>query len=455
MTVRQASLAIGERNTGDVSMLEGPLQVDEEMTMKKVLRRVIPFIFVCYVVSYLDRINVGFAALQMNKDLGLTPSEFGWGAGLFFIGYFICEMPSNLALQRFGARRWLARIMISWGLISTFTALVSSVLGFSLARLLLGVAEAGFTPGVYLFFTYWFPGAWRARATAAFLVGIPIANMIGSPISGWLLTFDGHLGLHGWQWLFVTEGLPAILLGIACLFVLNDGPRDATWLSPTEKAWLATRLAQEQEELAARHGARLRDAFSVRVFAFALINFCGIAGSLGVGIWMPQIVKGFGLSYVATGFVSALPYAVAAVVMVLWGRAAARSARRLLYVVGALAGAAVALALSVAAGTPVLAMLALTVAVCGILGFQATYWALPSSFLTGRAAAGGLALIVSIGNLGGFVGPFLIGALRERTHGFTVPLLSLAAVLLAGAVVMAVVGDPAAGPGPGRAAAAR
>ena len=419
----------------------GPIQ--EDALMRKVMRRIIPFIFICYVVSYLDRINVGFAALQMNKDLGLTPSIFGLGAGLFFIGYFICEMPSNLALQRFGARRWIARIMITWGLISSLTALVAGALGFSAARLLLGMAEAGFTPGVYLFFTYWFPGPWRARSTAAFLVGIPVANMIGSPISGWLLTFNGLAGLHGWQWLFIIEGLPAVLLGLACLFLLADGPRQASWLTIREQDWLAARLAEEQEMLAKRHGARLRDGFTSQVLVFALINFCGIVGSLGIGIWMPQIVKGFGLSYVATGIVSATPYAVAAVVMTLWGNAAARSKRRVVYVVSALGIAAVALALSVFAGSHLLSMVALTFTVCGILGFQASFWALPTSFLTGRAAAAGLALIVSIGNLGGFVGPFMIGALRQHTKGFTAPLLATAAVLLFGAIVMALVGDPA------------
>ncbi len=427
-----------------MSTTELPPPIDAETVMKRALRRIIPFIFACYVVSYLDRINVGFAALQMNKDLGLTPSQFGLGAGLFFIGYFVCEIPSNLALQRFGARRWIARIMITWGLISTLTALVTGALGFSLARVLLGMAEAGFTPGVFLFFTYWFPGPWRARAMAAFLVGNPIANMIGSPISGWLLTFDGWLGLHGWQWLFVLEGVPAVLLGIACLFLLADGPADAGWLSPPERSWLAAELKAEQATLTARHGARLRDAFSWRVLVFALINVCNIIGSLGVGIWMPQIVRGFGLSYVTTGFVAAIPYAIAAVCMLLWARAAARSKARIVYVVSALATASVALALSTVAGTPVLAMLALIVTVVGILCFQATFWALPPDFLTGTAAAAGLALIVSIGNLGGFVGPYLIGALREHTHGFTVPLLAIAAIFLVGAVIMAIIGDPAA-----------
>ncbi len=418
--------------------------VAEEALMRKVFRRIIPFIFICYVVSYLDRINVGFAALQINKDLGLTPSVFGFGAGLFFIGYFVCEIPSNLALQRFGGRRWIARIMITWGLVATLTSFVSSAFGFSSARLLLGMAEAGFTPGVFLFFTYWFPGRWRARATAAFLVGNPIANVVGSPISGWLLTFDGFLGLHGWQWLFVLEGLPAVVLGVACLFVLSDGPRGADWLSAGERDWLAGQLAQEQATLAARHGARLRDAFTPIVFVFALINFCFIVGSLGVSIWMPQIVRGFGLSYVATGFVSALPYLIASFLMLWLGRLAARSSHRMVYVVGTLTTAAVALALSVATASPVLSMLALTVTVCGIMGFLATFWGVPSSFLTGPAAAAGLAVIVSIGNLGGFVGPYLIGYLRQQTNSFIVPLLTIAAIMLTGAIIMAVVGDPAA-----------
>ena len=418
--------------------------MDEDGIMRKVMRRVIPFIFVCYVVSYLDRINVGFAALQMNKDLGLTPSQFGWGAGLFFIGYFCCEIPSNLLMQKFGARRWLARIMISWGAISLLTAFVTGPTSFSLARLLLGMAEAGFTPGVYLFFTYWFPGPWRARATAAFLVGIPVANIIGSPLSGWLLGFDGLFGLRGWQWLFIIEAVPAVILGFACLFVLSDGPEDARWLNREEKTFLASRLATEQETLANRHGAGFWKGFSPKVLMFAVINFCGIAGSLGVSIWMPQIVKQFGLSNLATGFVTATPYVIAAFAMTLAARAAAGSSMRLAYVVGSLAMAAIALAGSAVAGSPLVSMIALTLTVCGILCFQATYWALPTSFLTGRAAAAGLAVIVSIGNLGGFVGPYLIGELKQVTAGFVIPLLALAAVLIFGALVMALVGDPAA-----------
>jgi len=416
----------------------------EQDTMRTVTRRIVPFIFICYVVSYLDRINVGFAGLQMNRDLGLTSTQFGWGAGLFFVGYFLCEIPSNLMMQRVGARRWIARIMISWGLVSTATCLVSGPVSFGVLRFLLGAAEAGFTPGVYLFFTLWFPGVWRSRATASFLVGIPVANMVGAPLSGYLLTLDGMGGLAGWQWLLILEGLPAVLLGFICLRVLSDGPADAPWLRPDQRAWLSTRLSEEQAILSAKHGSSLRDAFAnPRVFVLALINFCGICGSLGVSLWLPQIIRGFGLGYVAVGFVAAAPYVVGAVCMVLWARLANAAANRIPYVCGALFLAAVGLAASAGAVAPLPSMLALIVTVVGILSFQATFWAIPSGFLTGRAAAGGLALIVSIGNLGGFAGPYAIGYLRESTKGFTVPLLVISAVLLFGSVVMFILGDPA------------
>ena len=425
-------------------MMPVPADAFEQATMRKVTRRIVPFIFVCYVVSYLDRINVGFAGLQMNRDLGLTATQFGWGAGLFFIGYFLCEIPSNLMMQRVGARRWIARIMVSWGLVSTLTCLVSGPISFGVLRFFLGAAEAGFTPGVYLFFTLWFPGIWRSRATASFLVGIPVANMLGAPLSGYLLTLDGAGGLAGWQWLLVLEGVPAILLGIACLFILSDGPAGAKWLAPDERDWLATRLQDEQATLAARHGSSLRDAFcNPRVFVLALVNFCGICGSLGVSLWLPQIIRGFGLGYVAVGFVAAAPYAVGAVCMVLWARLANAAPNRIPYVCGALFMAAVGLATSAGVVAPLPSMLALIVTVVGILSFQATYWAIPSGFLTGRAAAGGLALIVSIGNLGGFAGPYVIGYLRESTKGFTIPLLTISAVLLLGSVVMLLLGDPA------------
>ncbi|WP_432240858.1 MFS transporter [Herbaspirillum robiniae] len=417
--------------------------IDEQNTMKKVMRRLIPFILLCYVVSYLDRINVGFAALTMNKDLGLTPSQFGLGAGLFFIGYFFFEIPSNLALHRFGARMWISRIMISWGVISMLTAFVVGPKSFAAARFFLGMAEAGFTPGIYLYFTQWFPGQWRGKATAFFLVGIPIANIIGSPLSGALMELHGMWGFKGWQVLLLLEALPAVLLGVLCLFLLPDRPSQASWLSPQERQWLESRLDAEQNTLAARHGNKLRDAFTNwRVFALAGANFCGIIGSLSIGLWLPQIIKEFGLPSHQVGLVAAVPYIVGAVAMTLWARLANKSEQRLLFVASAIVAAAVSLAISAFLHDPLLKMLAITVAVASILSFQATFWAIPSGFLTGRAAAGGLALIVSIGNLGGFVGPSVIGFIREATQGFTYPLIFVAGALLLGAVITLALGDP-------------
>ena len=419
-----------------------------ERTLAKAFRRILPFIFACYVISYLDRTNVGFAALTMNKDLGLTSEQFGFGAGLFFIGYFLFEIPSNLIMQKVGARIWIARIMITWGLFSMATAFVVGAKSFAAARFLLGLAEAGFTPGIYLYFTHWFPGRWRAKVTAAFLVGIPVANMIGSPISGALLQLGGLHGLRSWQWLLLIEGLPAVVLGIACLFVLADRPEKAKWLTDDEKAVLARRLALEQRNIASKHGTTLRDAMTNwRVFVLAFINFCGIVGSIGVGLWMPQIIKQFGVEHAVGGWLTAIPYVMGAVVMLWWARVANRAQNRIPYVAGALLVAAVALAASTALDTPALKLLALCLTVSGILAFQATYWAIPSSFLTGRAAAGGLALIVSVGNLGGFVGPSMIGAIKQFSHGFTAPLLAVSAVLLIGALAIAWLGDPGADAG--------
>jgi len=419
-----------------------------ERTLAKAFRRILPFIFACYVISYLDRTNVGFAALTMNKDIGLTAEQFGFGAGLFFIGYFLFEIPSNLIMQKVGARIWIARIMITWGIFSMATAFVVGPKSFAAARFLLGLAEAGFTPGIYLYFTHWFPGKWRAKVTAAFLVGIPVANMIGSPISGALLELGGLHGLRSWQWLLLIEGLPAVLLGIACLFVLADRPEKATWLTDDEKAVLARRLAMEQRDIASKHGATLRDAMTNwRVFVLAFINFCGIVGSIGVGLWMPQIIKQFGVEHTVVGWLTAIPYALGAVVMLWWARTANRAQNRVPYVAAALVVAAVALAASTALDAPVLKLAALCVTVSGILAFQATFWAIPSTFLTGRAAAGGLALIVSVGNLGGFVGPSMVGAIKQYSQGFTAPLLAVSAVLLIGALSIAWLGDPGADAG--------
>ncbi|GFM63171.1 MFS transporter [Pseudomonas cichorii] len=422
-----------------------PLSDEEgEKLLRRVMLRILPFIFLCYVISYLDRTNVGFAAISMNKDLGLTATMFGWAAGLFFFGYFIFEIPSNLLMQRFGARVWIARIMITWGLISMATAFATGPISFSLLRFLLGVAEAGFTPGVYLYFTYWFPGKWRAKAIAAFLLGIPTANIIGSPLSGWLMEMHGIMGLKNWQFLLVAEALPAVLLGIACLFVLVDTPAKARWMNDREKTWLGERLKQEQQAIGSSHGNTLRSALTnPKVFTLAAINFCCIVGSVGIGLWMPQIIKSLGMTNTTVGLVTALPYVLGAISMTIWARLANRSQQRLPYVAGALAFAAVALVGAALTDEPIMKVTCLALTVSGILSFQATFWAIPSTILTGRAAAGGLALIVSIGNLGGFAGPFLIGLIKDATQSFAVPFYVVALILMLGTCLMLWLGDPA------------
>ncbi|YCI28767.1 MFS transporter [Erwinia sp. PK3-005] len=414
-----------------------------EAAAKKAFKRILPFIFICYVVSYLDRTNVSFAALGMNSDLGITAEQFGFGAGMFFIGYFLFEIPSNLIMQKVGARIWIARIMISWGLISMATAFVTGPVSFAIARFLLGIAEAGFTPGIYLFFTYWFPGTWRAKITAAFLVGIPVANIIGAPISGALMQITHHEQIRNWQWLLLIEGVPAVILGIMCLFFLSDKPEKATWLNDSEKKLLSRRLETEQKKIAASHGSGLRDALkNPLIYLLALINFCGIVGSIGVGLWMPQIIKQLGVSHTQTGFLTAIPYICGAVSMLLWAQRANRGKNRIVWISSALLIASIALAGSAVVDDPVLKMIALCFAVSGILSFQASFWALPSGFLTGSAAAGGLAMIVSMGNLGGFFGPSLIGYIRQMTDGFMWPLLAVSAVLFVGSCAVSFVKDP-------------
>jgi len=454
----------GNTAVPEETMASAPLSVgagftaEQERILSKVLWRIVPFLLLCYIVAYLDRVNVGVASLTMNHDIGISPAEFGWSAGLFFFGYFLAEVPSNLALQAIGARKWIARILITWGLISAATAFVVGPVSFGVMRFLLGLGEAGFTPGVFLYFTYWFPARIRGTATAAFLLGIPIANIVGAPISSSLLTMDGLGGLHGWQWLLILEGLPATLLGFVCWFTLTDKPEDAKWLSPAERRWLAEVLAAERQAIAARHSSRLKDAFTNwRVLVCAAVNFCAIIGSVGLGLWMPQIIKGLGFGVMAVGFVAAIPYICGAVAMMLWARLSDRGGERSRFVAsGLLVGALSLIVCAYAASSTLLTIVALCGAVIGIMCYQSTFWPIPSSFLTGSAAAGGLAMIVSIGNLGGFAGPYLIGVIRQSTDSFSWALISVAAFLALAAILIRMVGvslqrqvapaDSAAGP---------
>jgi ACS family tartrate transporter-like MFS transporter len=387
-------------------------------------------------VNFLDRVNVGFAALAMNEDLGLTPSMFGAGAGIFFVGYILFEIPSNLALQRFGARIWIARIMISWGLIAAAMALVHSETSFYVMRFLLGVAEAGFFPGIILYLTYWFPARERARIVSLFMAAVPLATVIGGPVSGALLELHGLGGLKGWHWLFIVEGLPAVLLGVVALKFLDDRPEDASWLSKKERQALAATLAAEAKATRKIGYAGLGQALTrPRVLVLGLLYFCLVVGLYGIGFWMPQLIQTFGLAPLKIGFLTAIPYLFAAIAMVIWGLHSDRTGERTWHVALPLLLGGVAFAWSAYTGPLWLTMVALTLATLGIYAAIGTFWSLPTAILTGTGAAAGLALVNSMGNLGGLAGPSIVGVIKQATGSFTAALLFLAGALLLAALI--------------------
>jgi MFS transporter, ACS family, tartrate transporter len=405
-----------------------PLAADvERAAFRKAAWRLVPFLTFAYLLNYMDRNNVGFAALTMNADTGLTATQFGFGAGLLFFSYSAFEIPSNIALYRYGARTWIARIMITWGIVSAATAFVTGPQSWYLLRFLLGVAEAGFFPGITFYLATWFPAEYRARMLAWFLVGIPASTVVGGPVSGLLLQMDGVGGLAGWKWLFIIEGIPAALLGIAAFWVLPDGPEDATFLTEDERRLVRARIASERREKEQRHLLpALKDP---RVLILALAQFGFTAGSYGVGIWLPQILKTAQLSNLEIGFITGGCYVVASIAMVVWAARVDRSGRK----IGNLALACLVATLGLVAAilTPNiwLSLSWITLALIGITAARAVFWTIPTRFLTGLAAAGGFAFINSIGTLGGFVGPYAVGWLRDATGSFSAGLLAMAALL--------------------------
>jgi ACS family tartrate transporter-like MFS transporter len=409
----------------------------ETSTIRAISWRLIPFLVLAYFFSYLDRVNLGFAALTMNAELKFSPTIFAWGAGIFFIGYFIFEVPSNLALEKFGASRWIARIMVTWGVISALMSLVSGELSFYILRFLLGVAEAGFFPGIILYLTYWYPAEYRARFLAAFAVAVPISTVIGAPASGLLLGLDGAMGLKGWQWLFIIEGVPSVLLGIVTWFYLTDRPERADWLTAEQKAWLASKLnAETAAKQAAKH-LTLSEALSSPKVIMLSLSYFGFVGALyGMQFWLPQIVKAFGLTNAQTGFVTAIPYAFGTIAMILWARHSDASRERVLHVGAPLLLTALALAASSTISDPTMTMVVLTVAAIGVFCTFGTFWTLPTAWLSGTAAAGAIALINSIGNLAGFGGPYLIGWVKEATGNTSTGLLVLAVLPLIGGLLV-------------------
>jgi MFS transporter, ACS family, tartrate transporter len=412
----------------------------EARTLRRVRLRLIPFLGLLYFVAYLDRVNVGFAALQMNAALGLSASVYGLGAGIFFVGYFLFEVPSNLVLSRLGARVWIARIVLLWGLVSVGMMFVTGPWSFCVMRFLLGAAEAGFFPGIIFYLTQWFPARHRAQAVAQFATASMFAGIVGAPLSGALLSLSGAGGLAGWQWLFLLEGLPAVLLAPVVLYCLTDRPEEARWLADDERRWLVEAMEVERALGAAAHGATLRAGLLDRgVWMLASVYFLLVVSAYGFNFWMPQIVKALsGASDLGVGALTALPYAMAATGMVLMAAHSDRTGERRRHVAAAAWLAALGFAASVALGAhPVLSFLALCFAAVGTFSATPPFWSLPTAFLRGTGAAAGIAFINSVGNLGGFAGPYLVGAVKDLTGSFAGGLLILAAApVLAGVLVL-------------------
>lgn len=406
-------------------------------TLRKIAWRLVPFLGVLYFFAFLDRVNVGFAALTMNADLGLSAQVFGMGAGIFFIGYVLFEVPSNVMLERFGARVWIARIMISWGILSAAMAFVEGPKSFYAVRFLLGIAEAGFFPGIIFYLTCWFPSQHRARIIALFMIALPLSSVIGAPISTALLGIEAA-GLKGWQWMFLLEAIPTIVLGVIVFTVLPDRPADAKWLSADEKRWLQSELAREHADAAHGHASSLREALTTpRVWRYGLVYFCILVGLYGFGFWLPQIISSLGqMTTVQVGLFTMIPYTLACFALVLWGRHSDATEERSWHVaLPSLLGAA-ALMVSGWATAPLIGFAALCLAAVGIYSGLPAFWALASRGLQGAAAAGAIALINSLGNFGGFLGPAAIGMAKTHTGGYAASLMLIAVFLALGAAVV-------------------
>ena len=409
-----------------------------QSALRKVRWRLIPFLFLLYIVAYLDRVNVGFAAIDMNRDLGFSAAVYGMGSGIFFLSYTSLEVPSNLLLARFGVRVWIARIMFSWGVVSTAMIFVNSATTFYILRFLLGAAEAGFFPGIIFYLTQWFPARERGRAVGLFMTATALAGVIGAPLSSALLQFDGAFGLKGWQWLFLIEGIPAILLAPVVLMKMTERPVDAAWLTPDERDWLSREIATEQADTTNAH-VTLREALSsARLWIVTVPYLCIVIAFYGVSFWLPQIVQAdSGLSSATVVLLSAIPYVAATMGLVMVGASSDRMRERRWHVAVPCGIGALGFVLTVIAPqTPAVSLAMLSIAAFGIWGTLGPYWTLPTAFLRGTAAAGGIALVNSVGNVGGFIGPILIGWIRDRTGQFAPGLLALAGILVLGAVVV-------------------
>lgn len=408
----------------------------EKRTLRKITWRIVPFIMILYLIAYIDRVNIGFAAITMKEDLGFTASILGFGAGIFFLGYFLFEVPSNIILHKVGARIWIARVMVTWGIIAGGMAFVESSTSFYVMRFLLGVAEAGFFPGIILYLSYWFPARNRAGVIALFMAAAPIATAIGSPISAALLEMHGIMGLAGWQWMFLIEAIPAVILGVVVFFYMTDRPEKAAWLKPDEREWLVkTMQAEDANKGGQQQHSILRGLANPRVLALALIYFGTSAGLYTLGIWAPQIIKELGVSSMTVGLLNAIPPIMSVVAMILWSRHSDKTNERTWHVALACLTAAVGLAIAASTGSMFGLIAALTIVNVGISCSKPPLWSMPTMFLSGAAAATGIATINSIGNLGGFAGPAMIGWVKDQTGSFAGGLYFVAGLLILSTVL--------------------
>lgn len=413
------------------------------VVFKKITLRLIPFLALLYFVAFLDRVNVGFAALEMNADLGFSATVYGMGAGIFFIGYFIFEIPSNVILEKVGARRWIARIMVAWGFISGSMAFVQGETSFYILRFLLGVAEAGFFPGIILYLTYWYPQRYKARIVGAFMMAVPLSSVIGGPVSTALLGIEGF-GLKGWQWLFILEALPAVVLGVVVWFYLDDGPSHANWLSEGERSQVVNLLEHENARKKGVRDLTLgATLLNPMVWALGLMYFGLMIGMYGFTLWVPQMIKSFeNTGNFMTGLLTAVPSLCAAVAMYFWGLHSDRTGERRWHVfIPLLVGGVGLTSSALLADSPLLAMAALTVGAIGIYSALPGFWTFPTSMLTGAAAAGGIALVNSIGNLAGYFGPFAIGYMKDRTGSYRVGLIMMSAFMLISGILAMTLGS--------------
>jgi len=414
----------------------------EQQTVKKVVWRILPFLIVCYLIAIIDRGNIGMASLQMNEDLGLSKAVFGFASSLFFVGYFLFEVPSNLAMQKIGAKIWISRIMVSWGIISVCTAFVESANTLYVLRFLLGAAEAGFFPGVILYLTYWIPGKYRARVIATFMVAIPAANFIGSPVSGLILSLDGWMGMRGWHWLFILEGIPAVILGIAAFFLLSNRPTDASWLNQEQKAWLSTTIqAENEKKKAIGHISLWQLLRHKHIWVMALIYAGASAAGSTLSVWSPQLLKSFGLDNFTTGLVNAIPYGLASILMIVWGRSSDRSGERrwhtaltLFLIAGGLLSAFITNSLT---GSVVI----LSLVLIGAYSMKGPFWALASGWMSSTTAAAGLAAIGAMANLiGGGLMVNVYGIINQATGSHTLAMMPLAILCSIGGIAVLVMG---------------